>query len=120
MGAGLEEQHHRKPGWLVQSAHPPPLANPDVGVVGRLAGEALVGVLALAWWLDVDGIVEFLDPHGAFEWKCRPRREGRQGEGPLRHEATIADGPSLVVPPNGGCIACRKPKVGANLGGPPR
>ena len=75
VGPGLQDQDHRQTGGPVHGTDPPPLTDPDVRLVGRIAGGALPVRLAAAGRFERYGLVELLDAEIALEGKGRPLGE---------------------------------------------
>src|SRR5689334_22047146 len=98
MRPGLQDQYHRQPGRPVHGPYPPPVADPDIRLVGCTAREAAALLLALPGRLLGDRIVEGLDPHGALKRKAGPVDKVRKFGGCLRHDPTLAERRTAVVP----------------------
>ena len=92
MRAALENQHHWQAGRPVHRANPPSLAEPDVRVVRRVAGDALGRILAAARRFNRDGWSEVFDAQIALERERGPAGEVWQGGCVVGHDADLSAG----------------------------
>ena len=116
MGPTLQDQDDRKAGRAVHGTDAPPIIDPDVRVVGRIAGDAIGGIFAASLRFDLDRRSESLDPHVALEGERRPASEVRQGHGVLGHVADPSAGHRPLSRVNFS-RCCRRP---VNLSDKPR
>jgi len=84
--AGLKDQHHRKPGRSIHRTYPPPLAGPDVRLIGSAAGGAFPIAFAATGRLGGDRIIKLFDVEIALKGEGGPLGEVRHGGRGVGHE----------------------------------
>jgi hypothetical protein len=94
----LEDEDHGETGGTVEASHPPPFADPDIGLFWSMAGTALGLVVSVPRRLHENWIIQLLDAQVAFEGKCGPGGEAWKGARYLGHDPTLATGHTDVFP----------------------
>jgi hypothetical protein len=92
MRPAFQDEHHRQAGGPVHRADAPPLTDPDVRVIGSVAGDAVGRVLSAPRRLDGDRGFQLLDAQVALERERRPSSEVGQRGGVLGHDADLSAG----------------------------
>jgi hypothetical protein len=86
----LEDQDDRQARGTVHAADAPSLTDPDVRVVGGVAGDTIGGVLTAARGLHRDRLGKVLHAHVTLEREGRPACEVGERRGVLGHDVTLA------------------------------